>query len=49
LCRDHGRNAEAHQLLALVYIQLTEGFDKLDLEEVKALLDEFGRLGLDLA
>ena len=40
LWRDHGRRAEAHDLLAPVYGWFTEGFDTPDLREAKALLDE---------
>jgi class 3 adenylate cyclase/predicted ATPase len=40
LWRDHGRRAEAHDLLASVYGWFTEGFDALDLKEAKALLEE---------
>ena len=39
LWRDHGKRAEAHDLLAPVYAWFTEGFDTLDLKEAKALLD----------
>jgi predicted ATPase len=40
LRRDHGRHAEARDLLAPVYGWFTEGFDTSDLKEAKALLDE---------
>jgi predicted ATPase len=40
LRRDQGKRDEARNLLAPVYGWLTEGFDKLDLKEAKALLDE---------
>jgi predicted ATPase len=40
LRRDHGRRAEARDLLAPVYSWFTEGFDTPDLKEAKALLDE---------
>jgi predicted ATPase len=40
LRRDHGRHAEARDLLAPVYGWFTEGFDTPDLKEAKALLDE---------
>ena len=40
LWRDKGRRDEARDLLAPVYGWFTEGFDTLDLKEVKALLDE---------
>jgi tetratricopeptide (TPR) repeat protein len=36
------RAAEAHALLAPLYATFTEGFDTLDLQEAKALLDELG-------
>ena len=41
LWRDQGRGEEAHQLLAPVYIQFTEGFETADLRAAKALLDRF--------
>jgi predicted ATPase len=40
LYRDHGRSADARDLLARVYSGFTEGFDTLDLKEAEALLDE---------
>ena len=40
LRRDQGSGEEARDLLAPVYGWFTEGFDTLDLEEAKALLDE---------
>jgi len=40
LRRDHGRHAEAGDLLRPVYGWFTEGFDTPDLQEAKALLDE---------
>src|SRR5262249_31064000 len=40
LRRDHGRHAEAGDLLRPVYGWFTEGFDTPDLKEAKALLDE---------
>jgi predicted ATPase len=42
LCRDHGRHAEARDVLAPVYGWFTEGFDTPDLKDAKALLDELG-------
>ena len=39
LRRNHGRHAEARDLLAPVYGWFTEGFDTPDLKEAKALLD----------
>ena len=40
LWRDQGKGREARELLAPVYGWFTEGFDTLDLKEVKALLNE---------
>jgi len=40
LRRDHGRHAEARDLVAPVYGWFTEGFGTPDLKEAKALLDE---------
>jgi len=40
LWRDHGKTAEARELLAPVYDWFTEGFDTADLKDAKALLDE---------
>jgi predicted ATPase len=40
LHRDHGRHAEAGDLLRPVYDWFTEGFGTSDLKEAKALLDE---------
>jgi class 3 adenylate cyclase/predicted ATPase len=40
LWRDHGKRAEAHDLLAPVYGWFTEGFDTADLKDAKALLAE---------
>ena len=40
LWRDQGKRDEARNLLAPVYGWFTEGFDTLDLKEVKALLEE---------
>jgi predicted ATPase len=40
LRREHGRLADARDLLAPVYGSFTEGFDTADLKEAKALLDE---------
>jgi predicted ATPase len=42
LWRDQGKREEARELLAPVYGWFTEGFDTLDLNEAKALLDELG-------
>ena len=40
LWRDQGKREEARELLAPVYGWFTEGFDTLDLEEAKGLLNE---------
>ena len=40
LQRDRGKHEQAHQLLAPVYGWFTEGFETLDLQEAKALLEE---------
>ena len=40
LWRDQGERDEARDLLAPVYGWFTEGFDTLDLQEAKGLLDE---------
>jgi predicted ATPase len=40
LWRDQGKREEARELLAPVYGWFTEGFDTLDLNEAKALVDE---------
>jgi predicted ATPase len=40
LLRDQSRQAEARDLFAPVYGWFTEGFDTLDLQEAKALLEE---------
>jgi predicted ATPase len=42
LMSDQGRPAEARDLLAPIYGWFTEGFDRPDLKEAKALLDELG-------
>jgi class 3 adenylate cyclase/predicted ATPase len=42
LWQQQGKRKEAHDLLAPVYGWFTEGFDTLDLQESKALLDELG-------
>jgi len=42
LWQQHGRGAEAHQLLAPIYGWFTEGFDTADLQEARALLKAFG-------
>jgi DNA-binding winged helix-turn-helix (wHTH) protein/predicted ATPase len=40
LYRDEGREKEAHELVATIYDQFTEGFDTADLREAKVLLEE---------
>ena len=40
LWSNQGKGDEARELLAPVYAWFTEGFDTLDLEEAKALLEE---------
>jgi predicted ATPase len=40
LWQQQGRVTEAQQLLAEIYHWFTEGFDTVDLQEAKALLDE---------
>jgi predicted ATPase len=40
LWRDQGKKQQAHDLLASVYGWFTEGFEKLDLKQADALLDE---------
>ena len=40
LMRDQGKRDEAHDLLAPIYDWFTEGFNTLDLNEAKALLNE---------
>jgi predicted ATPase len=41
LWQQQGKRQEAHDLLAPVYHWFTEGFDTADLQEAKALLEEF--------
>ena len=43
LWRQHGKQTEAHEMLAEVYNWFTEGFDTKDLQEAKALLEELDR------
>jgi predicted ATPase len=45
LWRDQGRRAAARDLLAPVYGWFTEGFDTLDLQEARALLEELASSG----
>ena len=40
LWQQRGKRQEAHDLLAPIYGWFTEGFDTVDLQEAKALLDE---------
>src|SRR5215470_388969 len=40
LWRQQGKRAEAYELLAPIYGWFTEGFDTVDLQEAKVLLDE---------
>jgi predicted ATPase len=42
LWQQQGKHAEARELLAPVYGWFTEGFDTVDLQEAKALLDALG-------
>jgi tetratricopeptide (TPR) repeat protein len=42
LWQQQGKRQEAHDLLAPVYHWFTEGFDTLDLQEARALLEELG-------
>jgi predicted ATPase len=42
LWQQQGKRAEARELLAPVYSWFTEGFDTLDLQEAKALLEDLG-------
>ena len=40
LWQRQGKHTEAHQMLAEIYGWFTEGFDTVDLQEARALLDE---------
>ena len=40
LWQQQGKRAEAHELLAEVYNWFAEGYDTVDLQEAKALLDQ---------
>jgi len=40
LWRQQGKEDEAHKSLAEIYDWFTEGFDTVDLQEAKALLEE---------
>jgi predicted ATPase len=39
LWQEHGKCAEARELLAPIYGWFTEGFDTIDLQEARALLE----------
>jgi predicted ATPase len=41
LWQQQGQRDEAHELLAPIYGWFTEGFDTADLQEAKALLEEW--------
>jgi predicted ATPase len=41
LWQQQGKREEARELLAPIYGWFTEGFDTADLQEAKALLDEW--------
>ena len=43
MLRDHGQQAEAHDLLAPIHGWFTEGFDVIDLQRAKALLENLSR------
>jgi predicted ATPase/class 3 adenylate cyclase len=43
LWQQQGKRAEAYELLATIYGWFTEGFDTVDLQEAKALLEKLGR------
>jgi predicted ATPase len=40
LWQRQGKHTEARELLAPIYSWFTEGFDTMDLQEAKALLEE---------
>jgi predicted ATPase len=42
LWQQQGKCGEARELLTPIYSWFTEGFDTLDLQEAKALLEELG-------
>jgi predicted ATPase len=42
LWQQQGQRAAAHALLAPIYGWFTEGFDTVDLQEARALLEELG-------
>ncbi len=41
LWQQQGKQEEAHKMLTGIYNWFTEGFDTADLQEAKALLEEF--------
>ena len=41
LWQQQGKQVDARELLAPIYSWFTEGFDTADLQEAKALLDEW--------
>jgi len=43
LWRDQGKRTEAHDLLSPIYDWFTEGFDRRDLKDAKALLVELAQ------
>jgi predicted ATPase len=43
LWQQQGKGTEAHDLLAPIYHWFTEGFETVDLQEAKALVEEFER------
>ena len=45
LWQQQDKRTEAHELLASVYSWFTEGFDTVDLQEAKALLEELSSGG----
>ena len=42
LWQQQGKTKQAHKKLAEIYHWFTEGFDTKDLQEAKALMEEFG-------
>jgi len=45
LWQHQGKHAAAQRMLAEIYHWFTEGFDTVDLQEARALLEELGRQG----
>jgi predicted ATPase len=43
LWQQQGKRAEAHQLLADIYGWFSEGFDTVDVQEARSLLDQLSR------